>query len=77
VFGLKPGVSTLGEVGSFGSAMEFEAIIAEPNEVGTLEGYYSQVFRWVSCWPRWLLRSTPKMRPLFPCAIERCGQAHG
>ena len=43
VFGLKPGVSTLGEVRQrFGSEMEL-AIVAEPNEVGTLEGYYSAV----------------------------------
>ena len=43
VFGLKPGVSTLGEVRQrFGSEMEL-AIVAEPNEVGMLEGYYSAV----------------------------------
>lgn len=43
VFGLKPGVSTLGEVRQrLGSEIEV-AIIAEPNEVGTLEGYYAQV----------------------------------
>ncbi len=43
VFGLKPGVSTLGEVRQrFGSEMEL-AIVAEPNEVGMLEGYYSGV----------------------------------
>lgn len=43
VFGLKPGVSTLGEVRQrFGSEMEL-AIVAEPNEVGALEGYYSAV----------------------------------
>ena len=43
VFGLRPGVSTLGEVRQkFGSEMDV-AIIAEPDEVGTLEGYYSQV----------------------------------
>lgn len=43
VFGLQPGVSTLGEVRQrLGSEIEV-AIIAEPNEVGTLEGYYAQV----------------------------------
>lgn len=43
VFGLKPGVSTLAEVRQrFGSEMEL-AIVAEPNEVGMLEGYYSAV----------------------------------
>ena len=43
VFGLKPGVSTLGEVRQrFGAEMEL-AVVAEPNEVGTLEGYYSAV----------------------------------
>ena len=43
VFGLRPGVSTVGEVRQkFGSEMDV-AIVAEPNEMGTLEGYYSQV----------------------------------
>lgn len=43
VFGLKPGVSTLGEVRQrLGDEIEV-AIIAEPNELGALEGYYSQV----------------------------------
>lgn len=43
VFGLRPGVSTVGEVRQkFGSEMDV-AIIAEPNEMGTIEGYYSQV----------------------------------
>ena len=43
VFGLKPGVSTLGEVRQrFGAEMEV-AIIAEPEEIGTLEGYYASV----------------------------------
>jgi hypothetical protein len=43
VFGLRPGVSTLGEVRQrLGSEIDV-AIIAEPNEMGTLEGYYSQV----------------------------------
>ncbi len=43
VFGLRPGVSTLGEVRQkFGSEIDV-AIIAEPNEMGTLEGYYAQV----------------------------------
>ncbi len=43
VFGLHPGVSTIGEVRQkFGSEMDV-AIVAEPNEMGTLEGYYSQV----------------------------------
>jgi hypothetical protein len=43
VFGLKPGISTLGEVRQkLGSEIEL-AIIAEPNELGALEGYYSQV----------------------------------
>ncbi|MBL8421628.1 MAG: hypothetical protein JNK92_13455 [Dechloromonas sp.] len=43
VFGLKPGVSTLGDVRRrLGSEIEV-AIIAEPNEIGTLEGYYAQV----------------------------------
>ena len=43
VFGVKPGVSTLGEVRQrFGSEMEV-AIVAEPEEIGTLEGYYASV----------------------------------
>ncbi|HLO62585.1 MAG TPA: hypothetical protein VK165_06430 [Azonexus sp.] len=43
VFGLRPGVSTLGEVRQkLGGEIEV-AIIAEPNEAGTLEGYYAQV----------------------------------
>lgn len=43
VFGLQPGVSTLAEVRQrLGSEIEV-AIIAEPNEVGALEGYYAQV----------------------------------
>ncbi|MBT9521590.1 MAG: hypothetical protein IV101_11925 [Dechloromonas sp.] len=43
VFGLRPGISTVGDVRQkFGSEMDV-AIIAEPNEMGTLEGYYSQV----------------------------------
>lgn len=43
VFGLQPGVSTLGDVRrQLGSEIEV-AIIAEPNEVGLLEGYYGQV----------------------------------
>ena len=43
VFGLKPGVSTLGDVRRrLGDEIEV-AIIAEPNEIGSLEGYYSQV----------------------------------
>lgn len=43
VFGLRPGRSTLGEVRrALGAEMEV-AIIAEPNEVGSLEGYIGQV----------------------------------
>lgn len=43
VFGLKPGVSTLGEVRQkLGGEIEV-AIIAEPEELGSLEGYYNQV----------------------------------
>ena len=43
VFGLKPGLSTLGDVRRrFESELEL-AIVAEPDEVGTLEGYYSAV----------------------------------
>jgi hypothetical protein len=43
VFGLRPGVSTLAEVRQrFGGDIDV-AIIAEPNEMGALEGYYSQV----------------------------------
>jgi len=43
VFGLQPGVSTLGDVRQkLGNEIEV-AIIAEPNEVGLLEGYYGQV----------------------------------
>lgn len=43
VFGLQPGVSTLAEVKQhLGSEVEV-AIIAEPNEAGTLEAYYAQV----------------------------------
>lgn len=43
VFGLRPGVSTLGEVRQkLGSELDV-AIIAEPNEAGALEAYYAQV----------------------------------
>lgn len=43
VFGLTPGTSTLGDVRrQFGDELEV-AIVAEPNEVGLLEGYYAQV----------------------------------
>jgi hypothetical protein len=43
VFGLRPGVSTLGEVRQkLGSEIDL-AIIAEPDETGALEGYYAQV----------------------------------
>lgn len=43
VFGLRPGVSTLGDVRQkLGGEIEV-AIIAEPNEAGALEGYYAQV----------------------------------
>jgi len=43
VFGLKPGVSTLGEVRQrLGEDIEV-AIIAAPGETGSLEGYYRQV----------------------------------
>lgn len=43
VFGLQPGVSTLADVRQrFGDDVEV-AIIAEPNEIGTLEAYYSSV----------------------------------
>jgi hypothetical protein len=43
VFGLQPGVSTLADVkAALGSELEV-AIIAQPNEVGAVEAYYSQV----------------------------------
>ena len=43
VFGLQPGVSTLGDVRQkLGNEIEV-AIIAEPNEIGLLEGYYAQL----------------------------------
>lgn len=43
VFGLQPGVSTLGELRQrLGDEIEV-AIIAEPNELGALEAYYAQV----------------------------------
>lgn len=43
VFGLQPGVSTLGDVRRrLGGEIEV-AIIAEPGEIGTLEGYYAQL----------------------------------
>lgn len=43
VFGLMPGVSTLADVRQkLGGEMDV-AIIAEPDEIGMLEGYYSQV----------------------------------
>ena len=43
VYGLMPGISTLGEVRQrLGREIEV-AIIADPNEVGELEGYYGQV----------------------------------
>ena len=42
VFGLHPGVSTLADVRrALGADLEV-AIVAEPNEVGALEGYYAQ-----------------------------------
>jgi len=43
VFGLKPGASTLAEVRRQLGAEPDVAIIAEPNEAGALEAYYSQV----------------------------------
>uniref|UniRef100_Q47BR1 Uncharacterized protein n=1 Tax=Dechloromonas aromatica (strain RCB) TaxID=159087 RepID=Q47BR1_DECAR len=43
VFGLKPGLSTLGDVRrKLGNEVEV-AIVAEPDEIGLLEGYYAQV----------------------------------
>lgn len=43
VFGLTPGVSTLGDVRrKLGNEIEV-AIIAAPNEVGSLEAYYAQI----------------------------------
>lgn len=43
VFGLTPGVSTLADLKRrLGSEVEV-AVIAEPNELGTLEAYYAQV----------------------------------
>ena len=43
VFGLQPGSSTLADVRrQLGNEIEV-AIVAEPNEIGTLEGYYAQV----------------------------------
>jgi hypothetical protein len=43
VFGLKPGISTLAEVRQrLGNEIEV-AILAEPNEIGSLEAYYAQV----------------------------------
>lgn len=43
VFGLQPGVSTLADVkAALGGELEV-AIIAQPNEVGAVEAYYSQV----------------------------------
>ena len=43
VFGLQPGVSTLGDVRQkLGNEIEV-AIIAEPNELGSLEAYYAQI----------------------------------
>ena len=43
IFGLQPGVSTLGDVRRrLGDEIEV-AIIAEPNEIGSLEGYYGQI----------------------------------
>jgi len=43
VFGLRPGVSTLAEVERrFGDSIEV-AIVAGPDEIGLLEGYYAQV----------------------------------
>lgn len=43
VFGLQPGLSTLGDARQkLGGEIEV-AIIAEPDEIGLLEGYYSQV----------------------------------
>lgn len=43
VFGIQPGVSTLNQVREqLGSDAEV-AIVAAPNEVGTLEAYYSQI----------------------------------
>jgi hypothetical protein len=43
VFGLRPGVSTLGDVRQkLGNEIEV-AIIAAPNEIGSLEAYYAQI----------------------------------
>ncbi len=43
VFGLRPGVSTLGDVRQkLGDEIEV-AIIAAPNEIGSLEAYYAQI----------------------------------
>jgi len=43
VFGLRPGISTVGEVRQrFGDEIDL-AIIAEPDELGAIEGYYAQV----------------------------------
>ncbi|MBL8429493.1 MAG: hypothetical protein JNJ95_06355 [Dechloromonas sp.] len=43
VFGLRPGVSTVGEVRQkLGNEIDL-AIVAEPNETGAIEGYYAQV----------------------------------
>ncbi|KAB2927806.1 MAG: hypothetical protein F9K30_02910 [Dechloromonas sp.] len=43
VFGLQPGLSTLADVkAALGNELEV-AIIAQPNEVGMIEAYYSQV----------------------------------
>ena len=43
VFGLRPGTSTLADVKArFGDTVEV-AIVAAPDEVGSLEGYYAQV----------------------------------
>lgn len=43
VFGLRPGVSTLAEATQKLPADYELAIIAEPNEIGSLEAYYAQV----------------------------------
>lgn len=43
VFGIKPGVSTLGDVRQKLGAEIDVAIIAEPGEAGAIEGYYTQV----------------------------------
>jgi len=70
VFGLQPGVSTLGEVRQkLGQEIDV-AIIAEPNETGALEGITPRC-RSALCWHASSSRSMHRKRRLSPCGNGR------